>query len=518
MSKKKSIVNVIVLVMFLNIFVKIFSFTRDFLLGRVIGVSIEMDAYLMSLSITTKFFVAFGSALVTAIIPLIVKEESENAKREKFVDIFNFLFIMGTIISIIYMVFTPQIIGMYVSGFSAEKMALTITLTRIMIPSIYAILYAYFFVAIMQSNSRYLLAACISLPYNALIIFYIVTSAKANFNVYALSLVTLVGWFGQAFLLIPSVIRMKPFKIKARSIWNDNTKLFVKGFFITSIVVATIQATNITNNKFLSYYGDGVVTTYFYGNMIYNTITTMVVYAITVVMFPKFNESYVKNRDEFYFYIKRVLQVIVIILLPICIGLILVGDVMMMILFLSENYDYESVMQTSNFLKIFALNCVSFGFIDVLNKGYYATGKRVIPLKTTAIIVGLNVVFNVIFILIYGTSGNFYLVVLSTVVSYVIGVLYSLISFDFTNKRDALKNILTTFIKCLFAGVFMYIVVAFVQNIAFGSLVEMPVLNKFIYLFSSIIIGIISYFSFLIIVKEKIVSESFFSMVKKLKK
>ncbi len=504
MTKKKTVVSTVLFVMFMNIFVKVFSFTRDFLLGRIVGVGFEMDAYLTSLSITTRFFLAFGSAVITAMIPIIVKEKDSNFKKEKLTDIFNFLFALGLIVFIVYLLFTPQIISLYVSGYSSEKINLTVNLTRIMVPSVFFIITAYFFVGVMHCNQKYILATCTSIPYNVLIIAYIFIADEVN--IYFLTFVTLLGWVGQMLVLLPSIIKLKAFKIKFRSFINDNTKNFLKSFILIYIVVSTIQTTNLTNNKFLSYFDDGVVSMYFYGNMIYNTITSLIVYGMTAVMFPKFNESFVNDKKQFFFYVERVLVIAILILFPICIGMNLVGDTMMRIIFLNENFPIENVLITSNFFKIFAFSSIAFGFIDILNKAYYAKDNKIQPIITTLILISCNALLNYLFIFVFGF--NFYFVVISTVISYYISALYSLLRFKFENNIYVYKNLLITFTKAFLGSVVMYIAVTFVQKFINIQLENSIILN-FVGLIVSVIFGLVVYVTILLILKEKVIVETF---------
>ncbi len=513
MTKKKTVVSTILFVMFMNIFVKVFSFTRDFLLGRIVGVGFEMDAYVTSLSITTRFFLAFGSAVVTAMIPIIVKEKDVNERKEKLADIFNFLFIIGFIVSIVYFAFTPQIISAYVSGYSLEKINLTIALTRIMIPSVFFIIIAYFFVGIMHCNQKYVLATCISIPYNILIITYIFTANEVN--IYLLTVVTLLGWFGQMLVLLPSILKIKPFKFRYRAFVNNNTKNFIRAFILIYIVVSTVQMTNLTNNKFLSYFDDGVVSMYFYGNMIYNTITSLIVYGMTSVMFPKFNETFVNDKKLFFYYIERVLSITILILLPVCVGSFLIGDTMMSIIFLSDKFPMNDVITTSNLFKIFATANIAFGFIDVLNKAYYATNDKIKPIVTTVILVVSNIILNYLFIFVFEL--NFYFVVVSTMLSYWISALYALGNFKFENNITVYKNLLTTFAKAFVGGGVMYIVVWLLQKSIDVGINSSVVLN-FLNLLISVFVGVVIYFIVILLLKEKIILEAVNGFIDKRKK
>ncbi len=509
-NKKNSVVNVILLVMCMNIFVKIFSFTRDFLLGKIVGAGVEMDAYLASLSITTRFFLAFGSAIVTTMVPIIIKEKDLLKRKEKIADYSNFVFAIGAIISFVYLAFTPQIINSYVTGFSDEKTALTIALTRILVPSIFFILYTNLFVGIMQCNQRYLLASSISIPYNLLIILYI--SFAKDVNIYLLTVVTLFGWFGQMCVLLPSIIKMKSFRPRFRTLNNENIRVFIKGFFLILIVVATIQLLNITNNKFLSYFDDGIVSTYFYGNMIYNTIVSLIVYGITVVMFPKFNESFVKDKEKFFFYVERVLSIVIILLVPICGGLILVGDQMMMILFLGENFPMDKVLMTAKFMMLFALASVAFGFNEVLNKAYYSAENRITPIKTTVIIICSNFVLNYLFIRVL--NFNQYFVVIATVLSYYIGITFSLYSFPFSEKKRVIINLTTTLLRAIARVIIMCLVVLGIQKMLYPNPLDLDMVGRITYILVSVIVGVPLYFLISILHKEKIIME-FLSSLKK---
>jgi len=188
---------------------KIFGFGRELALSYYFGASFVTDAYLISTSIPLVIFSLVGVGINSAFIPIFTSI-SENESKER---AFTFtsrlllsLFIMCTFSYFIILVFTPQIVKIFASGFSGDILKLTVKYTRISALIIYFVIVTNLFTALLQVNNKFYIASIIGIPFNIayMIGIYI---AYLKGNIY-LPIVTVIAYLIQSLMLFYPVNKL----------------------------------------------------------------------------------------------------------------------------------------------------------------------------------------------------------------------------------------------------------------------------------------------------------------------
>ncbi len=510
---KNTALYTIIFIIVFNIGTKFLGFYRDAVIGRMLGAQIDTDAYLMALSATTLIFLSVGSGISTTLIPIIVKETDKERRREIINNILNFILLVSIAIVVIYMSFTNFIVGFFAGGFEGQKLLLTTELTKILIPTIIFINVAYMFVGILQSNENYILPTMISVPYNLIIILYLFTAVD-TYGVKGLAVITVVGWALQMLVQLPKIISLGEVKWRPTiNFKNEELRIFIKGLLPVVFVMATNQLATVTDNSFISYFGDGKLTTFYYANMLFIAISTIIVYGITAVMFPKFNKSYVENKEGFYNTITTVLEGIILLLVPIGVGIALVSDELISLIFLSDEFTVDNVVLTANFLKIYGLFMVAFGIMDIMNKAYYTKDDRQKPVIISVVILVTNLILNSLFtrVLDFGI----YSIVLATAISFYVGIFISLFMFKSDDGNIQYKKLFITIGKSLISAILMYILIVILQQALYNIMAVDTIITRMVFLSLSALMGMVVYFGSLILLKEKIIIGFIKSIIKK---
>lgn len=511
----KRALNIILVIIFFNIGSKLLGFVRDAFIGSKLGAGIQSDAYLMGLNTTTLIFLSLGSAIATTVIPIVVKAEKEKDKDKILSSIFNSVLLISLSIGIIYMLFTPQLLNIFASGFTGDKLDLTIILTRIMIPTILFISVAYIYVGLLQSHEHYILPTIISLPYNLLIIGYLFIGMD-KYGIKGLAVVTLIGWICQMLIQVPQVIRVVNLKYSfSIDFKNSYVRDFFAGIVPIVLVTATHQINVLSDNQFISRFGDGKVSAIYYASMLFTAIVTTVVYGITAVMFPKFNKRFIDiDKTSFFDTITKVLEGIVLLLIPVSVGLILVSKDIVSVIFMRGEFVLSDVKITASLLVFYASFMLAFGVWDVLNKAFYTMGKKTIPMIVSGSIIVINYIMNMIFVEIFGIRG----IVISTSIAFYIGITISFIMFRKIGGKINFNNIFLTFIKSMGAVLIMAGVVLG-SNILINNMLNIDSnIMRLVLLIIEASLGVLAYFAGLIVLREKNIYELVQSIIKKKKK
>lgn len=499
-SKKSHAINAIVVIIGLTLFSKVIGFVRDALIGSTFGIGIDSDAYFMGLGITTTIFLSLGTGIATSIIPISVKLEGNKDKNKILSSIINSILVVSSIITIICFIFTPQLVSLFASGFEGQKFELAMLLTRIMIPTVFFIALAYLYVGLLQAHEQYLLPAMISVPYNLLAIAFLFIGVH-SYGIIGLAIVTTIGWFLQMAIQLPKLYKATGLKYSFVLDFNNiYVKEFMTGIVSISIIAATQQLTYLSDNTMVSHFGDGKVAALYYSNMLFIAIVTTAVYGITAVMFPKFNKKFVEvDKSSFYSSIDMVLKGIILLLAPISVGLALVGENAIGIIFMRGEFTLEDAKVTALLLLGFAGYMVAFGIWDVLNKAFYTMGNKRVPLFISGVIIISNIILNLIGARLLGLIG----IPLATSISFYIGVIFSFVLFKNNEGMLDFKGIAITALKAIFSVSVMAITILFIHYIS-KNYINMELLSsKFILLVVDVGIGVIVYMISLLILKEK---------------
>ncbi|TCO73148.1 murein biosynthesis integral membrane protein MurJ [Marinisporobacter balticus] len=458
MNNYKKTVKTIFAVMSLTFFAKFLGFFRDALLGSKLGANMESDAYIMALNSTSIVFVSFGTAIIVATIPIIVRILNKQTQKEAFSfvnNLLNILICMAVIFTVLGEVFSKQIIGALASGFDDYKFQLTVSLTRIMFPIIICICITYVFVSLLQSMERFKITSIISLPANIIMIAFLCFFSQ-KYGVKGLAVVTLIGWVLQFLTMGPSLYK-EGYRYRLYINFHDE---YIKEFFsmiVSIMIVTSISQMNILlDEKQASFLGNGKISFLHYANILYQAITTTTVLGINTVMFPKFAEKAVNLKPKQYAaFITSIIKLMIFILLPMTAGIVMLRNPIIGLVFERGQFSHHATNITGLIFACYALGMMSFGVLDVINKALYARNDKKTPVLYGIIIIGLNMLLNWLLVGKFDVAG----LAIGTATASTIGAALLLIAFKRKMGYLDMKKLLYTFSKVCISCCMMGVVV-----------------------------------------------------------
>ncbi|PAB58757.1 murein biosynthesis integral membrane protein MurJ [Anaeromicrobium sediminis] len=462
MSNYKKTAKTILMVIILSFSAKFMGFLRDALIGSQFGANKESDAYLIALNCTSIVFVSIGSALITGVIPIVIGEMKKGKEHAfKFVNnLLNILILISVILSSLGIIFSREIMTVVATGFDENKLNLSVELVKIMYPILICISITYVFVAMLQSLEMFKVTSLISFPANIISILYLMFLSK-TYGVKGLAVITLVGWVFQFLVQVPFLLK-EGYKYRFKINFKDeNIKRVFKVLIPMIIVASSIQMNILIDEKYASLLKDGTVSYIHYGNTLYQAIATTTILGISMVVFPKFAQMSIKLKDKEYSeFVSKVLGVIIFILIPVTIGIIVLRNEVIGIVYERGAFGKEDTLIAGIVFASYSLGAVFLGIQDLVNKAFYAKNNVFSPMKVSLIVIVLNIILNVTTVENYGVVG----LAISTSVSMIIGTF--LLIYEFMKKLNYLniKGIIVTFLKSLLAATIMFIVVTLVKD------------------------------------------------------
>ena len=237
-----------------TLFSRLIGYLRECIVAACLGACIYSDALLVALRIANTFRRIFAEGAFNAsFLPRfskVLNNDGKDAANKVLSDIFSFLLIVLTILSIIVLIFFPSILQVLVSGFDvlSEKFGLTVTLGRICFPYLILISISSLFSGVLNTINKFalpsalfsLLSVCTG---GGLLVCYYMDVSKLV-SVHVMSYCVLLSGFWQSIWLWRS-IRSHEFNISFNfRCWTDKVKDIVKNM-IPGIIGAGVWQLNM---------------------------------------------------------------------------------------------------------------------------------------------------------------------------------------------------------------------------------------------------------------------------------
>ena len=469
---------------------KVIGFVREMVLTYAYGTSMTSDAYIMALSIPEVLFTAIGAALATIFIPLYNENKVKGGSNESLNftnNIINIVVLISGILTILGVIFAQPLVKIFAMDFEGEKLRLTIDFARIMIPSLIFIGLKNIMVSYLQLNDSFIATGLVGYPYNAIVIASIILSTKTS--EYLLPLGTFFGMVSQ-FLILYFVARKKNYKYSRYLNFKEG---YIKkiGVLVMPVFIgiAVNQINAVVDKSLASTLETGVITALHAANRLNLFVMGLFITTIVTVVYPMLSElSFDSDKSKFIDTIRKSINSIIILVLPIIVGAIVLSTPIVRVLFERGAFNSYSTELTSSALIFYSIGLIGSGLRDIVGKVFYSLQDTKTPMINGAIGMGLNIILNLILIRYMGHKG----LALATSLSSIIAILLLMSSLTKKIGYYGQDKIIKTTVKSLVAALVMGVVVRFVY-INVSGFMEVGLINDIISLVSSILAGVIVY-------------------------
>ena len=137
--------------------------------------------------------------------------------------------------------------------------------------------------------------------------------------------------------------------------------------FTTSIFLWCYLADSATVTRF----GDGAVSAVYYADKLFTPVATTLIYSISVVLFPKYNQEYSRvSEQEYKKYVGGTVENTLFVILPFSAMFLVFAVPIIHVLFEGGNFNTESTAMTSSVFAMYSLGMAGFCVLDLINKAY----------------------------------------------------------------------------------------------------------------------------------------------------
>lgn len=445
MSNKKinTLTKTISLVTVVAVISKVLGLLREIGIAAIFGVSLETDAFYLTLAIPSLLFISIGVAISNLfIIEFAKKKENKDLNEQSYLtsNISNILTVVSIFIFIISFIFTPFIIKVIAPGFKdLNKFNLAVKLTRILLPTIVLIPVYQIKASVLKVYDKFVLVNIVDLAFNLFQIVYLLLFAN-KFGIVGLAYSVTFSYLFQ--LIVINIVTYKV-GIRFKPILNfkdENFILIMKLFIPTFISFGIIQINATVDKMIASNLGDGAISALNYAFMLRTVAFSIIVTSVITVIYPlllKIKE----DKEAFHKTLNNTLKLIITIMTPLSILMILFNKEIVFILFEREMFTHEDSLLTALVLIYYVIGMPFYSVKSFLVHVSYTYKDSKTPLYITIANALLNIVLSLILKEFMGVNGVALGLSISEIISLILMV-YLMKRKGYFNIKEEVKDII----------------------------------------------------------------------------
>ena len=484
---------------------RVLGFIRDILIARYLGSTVIADAFFVAFRIPNFFRrVLAEGAYSAALIPVfsgVVLNPKDEREASDFVENTTSMLLFATVVlTILFFFGMPYIIQVLAPGFTDNKEAyeLAVHFGKIIFPYIIFISLAAHFASINNVHERFAAGAFAPAILNIsfiLSLFFLtpfVTTAG-----HALSYGVLIGGVLQFLYLYKAVLNFYRPRI-ILPVLNEKLKKFFKLFLPGVVGSGVIQLNIVIGTIIASFLPVGAISHIYYADRLNQLPLAIFGIALGIVLLPSLSKAIKQSDQETTNNIQnRSIEFSLLISLPSAIGLFILAEPIIQILFERGAFVAEDTFYTAKVLSYFALGLPAYIIIKVLVSCFFAREDTKTPLYISIVSVITNVVLSLLLIGSMREMGIAVATAISAWVNalllYLFLVIRNLMKFDDLLVRNSIKILLSS--SLLFVGIYV------LNGLFFTNISGNSVLLNSTLLLLMIFLAIIIYFGLVIMLK-----------------
>ena len=434
---------------------KVVGLLRDKLLSNFFGPGVILDSYFASFRLPDFIFNSLVlGVLGSALIPVLTSAKNKDDHDKIVSNVTFILTIVLSLLSLLAWLFAPQIIKLITTGFTSERLELTISMTRIMLVSVVIFGFSNVLSSVLQAKKIFTSVALASILYNFGIILGILFAYKQNPLYLAWGVV--IGAFLHLIIQVPNFYKLKVSWAKFYRLTSESILVF-KLMIPRIFGLVSGQLSVLITTAVISLMPLGSLAVYSLASNIQSFPYSVIGVALAVAAFPFVSE--IANNDKLLAqqHLNKLIRMQLILLIPVVTLLWFWRSEIVSLLIGGGNFKYNAIMLTANILAITLLSVVPMSIYQLSARTLYALKNTITPTIISLIAVSLAGS------LVWGFRNHGLLVVCTILV--VVDWLSALVMYYYANKDNKEKFYNNWLYKIISATIISFAPYFLVQNI-----------------------------------------------------
>ncbi len=379
---------------------RVLGLARTMVISNQFGATREYEAYLAAVRISdTLFQVLAGGAVASAFIPVfaayLARSDMDRAWRLAS-SLLTIAAVVMTPISVLLMVFAPQVMALFTPGWDPESQHLAANLARILLfsPVIFAV--STFVSSILNSFNRFFLASLAPMMYNLSIILGALLLG-GRFGVYGLAIGAAVGALMHLLVQLPGLVRERMEFRPVLDLAHEGVREVGRLMVPRTLGLGVVQVNYLVNVVLASQLPAGSLAYLDYAWMLTMLPLGVFAMAISTAVFPTLAEqSALAELEALRRTVLSTLRLILYLTIPASIGLVVLGEPIVALLLQHGDFSPEATRATAYALSFYALGLTGWATAEIVDRAFYALHDTRTPVTVAFGAFLVNVVLSLV--------------------------------------------------------------------------------------------------------------------------
>ncbi|MDP2859456.1 MAG: murein biosynthesis integral membrane protein MurJ [Bacillota bacterium] len=387
---------------------KVLGFVREIVIAARFGAGADVDAYVVASTVPSVLFGAVGAALGTVIVPTFTRKRVSTGSAEAFhtaAAIWNAVGVGALVAVAAGELLMPWIIRLLAPGFAASSWEQATFLGRIIMPMALFSTLGLLLKGLLNSLQVFALPALADPLQNVIVILSVLLLGH-KIGISGLAIGTVLGATAPVWLLMPSLMH-RGFRPALNTRVNTpelRETLLLALPMIASSGIGTIGV--FVERGLASGLQEGSLAAINYANRLYALPAVLLGVTLSTVLFPTLAEFAASRQfDRMVAALKRGLAAGSLVLFPVAAGMLVLAEPLTRLTYERGAFGAEATALTTGILCMYVTGMPAFAWRDVTARAFYATGNTTTPLVGSVMVVGVNVVLNLVLVRILGARG-----------------------------------------------------------------------------------------------------------------
>lgn len=389
---------------------------RDLIISRVFGASAETDAFNVAFRLPNLLRRLFAEgAFQQAFVPILSEvhaQESAERTRQVINHVASALFWVVLLASLAGALAAPVLVWLVASGLARDPAAfdLAASMTRWMFPYILFMSLVALSAGVLNTFRRFSVPAFTPILLNvSFIVCAIWLAPRLDQPILALAVAVVAGGVLQLAMQLPALaaIGMLPRLGGLRSALRDPAVRRILALMLPAVfAVSVAQLSIIINTNIASHLAVGSVTWLAFADRLMEFPTALLGVALGTVLLPSLSRANAEQRhDDYSRLLDWGLRLTVLIAAPAAVGLGMLAEGTIAVLFQGGRFGAQDVAQTAQALTGYALGLLGLIGVKILAPGFYARQDIRTPVKIAVVALLATQASNLILVPLLAHAG-----------------------------------------------------------------------------------------------------------------
>lgn len=396
---------------------RILGLIRDIVIANLLGAGVAADVFLFANKIPNFLRRLFAEgAFSQAFVPVLAEYQKEgdlNKTRAFIAKVSGTLGGLVTIVTALAMLFSPIVAAIFGTGWfidwlndgaDAHKFEQASLLLKITFPYLWFVTFVALSGAILNTLGKFGVMSFSPVLLNiAMIVTALFLAPQMDNPDLALAIGIFLGGLLQFLFQIP-FLRKAGLLVKPKWAWNDEGVKKIRTLMIPALFGVSVSQINLLLDTLIaSFLMTGSISWLYYSDRLLEFPLGLFGIAISTVILPALSRHHVNRSDnaqqsavDFRHTLDWGVRMILLLGVPAMIGIAVLAQPMLLVLFMRGNFGLSDVQAASFSLWAFNAGLLSFMLIKILANGYYARQDTKTPVKIGIIAMVSNMGFNLL--------------------------------------------------------------------------------------------------------------------------